>query len=56
MESAAVAIVRRTVEAISDRTLRDRAGDLLDPSFVRHDLVELFPDSEGPGGASDLWR
>jgi len=29
-------------------------ASLLAPSFVRHDLAQLFRDSHGPGGASDF--
>jgi hypothetical protein len=32
------------VDAISDRSIADRAAELLAPSFVRHDLVRLFSD------------
>lgn len=35
--------------AINDRSIGDRAAELLDSFFVRHDLVELCPDSRGPG-------
>jgi hypothetical protein len=37
------------VAAINDRSIGDRAAELLDPSFVRHDLARLFSDSHGPG-------
>jgi len=46
--------VRGAIEAINDRTLRTRAEELLDPGIVRHDLVQLFPDSLGPGGGADF--
>jgi predicted ester cyclase len=46
--------VRGAISAINDRTLRARAQEFLDPSIVRHDLVQLFPDSEGRSGASDF--
>jgi C-1 hydroxylase len=48
------ATVRRAIDAINDRTLRARAEELLDPSIVRHDLVQLFPDSMGTSGGSDF--
>ena len=48
------ATVRGAIDAINDRTLRERAEKLLDPSIVRHDLVQLFPDSEGRSGGSDF--
>jgi C-1 hydroxylase len=48
------ATVRGAIDAINDRTLRARADELLDPSIVRHDLVQLFPDSEGPSGGTDF--
>lgn len=48
------AVVRRAIDAINDRTLRARADELLDPRIVRHDLVHLFPDSEGTVEGSDL--
>ena len=54
MINDAITVVRAAVDAINDRSLGDRAAELLDPSFVRHDLVELFSDSHGPGGASDF--
>jgi hypothetical protein len=40
----------RSRAAIHDRSIGDRAAELLDSSFVRHDLVELFLDSRGPAG------
>jgi C-1 hydroxylase len=46
--------VRAAIEAINDRSLRARAEELLDPSIVRHDLVQLFPDSQGTSGGSDF--
>ena len=54
MDSQVEALARRAIDAINDRTLPARAGELLDPSFVRHDLVQLFPDSEGSRGGSDF--
>jgi predicted ester cyclase len=46
--------VRGVLQAINDRTLPERAGELLEPSIIRHDLVRLFPDSLGASGGSDL--
>jgi predicted ester cyclase len=54
MDSQVEALARRAIDAINDRTLQARAEELLDPSFVRHDLVQLFPDSEGPRSGSDF--
>jgi len=54
MDSEVEAAVRGAVSAINDRNLGTRAKDLLDPSTVRHDLVQLFPDSEGATDASDF--
>jgi predicted ester cyclase len=54
MDSEVQAAVRGAIDAINDRTLRARAEELLDPSIVRHDLVELFPDSQGTSGGSDF--
>ena len=54
VSEAAVAVALKVVGAINDRSLRDRAAELLDPSFVRHDLVQLFPDSKGRSGAADF--
>jgi predicted ester cyclase len=51
---SAEATARAAIDAINDRTLRARAGELLDPLIVRHDLVQLFPDSQGPSGGSDF--
>ncbi len=48
------AVVRAAVGAINDRSIGDRAAELLDPSFIRHDLVELFRDSRGSADASDF--
>jgi hypothetical protein len=45
---------RAVIGAINNRTPRLRAAEFIDPAFVRHDLVEVFPDSRGPGGASDF--
>jgi predicted ester cyclase len=49
---SAEATARAAIDAINDRTLRARAAELLEPSVVRHDLVQLFPDSQGPGGGA----
>jgi predicted ester cyclase len=54
MDSEVEAAVRGAVGAINDRSLRTRAKDLLDPFMVRHDLVQLFPDSKGSTDGSDL--
>ncbi|HEX4217982.1 MAG TPA: ester cyclase [Acidimicrobiales bacterium] len=54
MESEIEAVARGAIEAINDRTLRARAQELLDPSMVRHDLVQLFPDSQGASGGFDF--
>lgn len=54
MDSEVEAAVRGAIDAINDRTLRARAEELLDPFIVRHDLVELFPDSQGASGGSDF--
>jgi predicted ester cyclase len=54
VESEVVAAARGAIEAINDRTLQARAHELLDPSIVRHDLVQLFPDSQGTSGGSDF--
>lgn len=54
MDSEVEATVRRAIGAINNRTLRSEADDLLDPSIVRHDLVQLFPDSKGSRGGSDF--
>jgi len=54
MINDAVTAVRHAVDAINDRSIGDRAAQLLDPAFVRHDLARLFSDSHGPGGASDF--
>ena len=53
MDSQAEALARRAIDAINDRTLAARANELLDPCVVRHDLVQLFPDSDGSEGGSD---
>ena len=52
MTNDAVDAVRKAVDAINERRLGERAAELLAPSFVRHDLVQLFDDSRGPAGAS----
>jgi predicted ester cyclase len=49
---SAEATARAAIDAINDRTLRARAAELLEPSVVCHDLVHLFPDSQGPGGGA----
>jgi predicted ester cyclase len=54
VDSEAKAAARRAIDAINDRTLGARAQELLDPSIVRHDLVQLFPDSQGTSGGSDF--
>lgn len=54
MNSEVEAVVRGAIGAINDRTLKERAEELMAPSIVRHDLVKLFPDSEGMGGGSDF--
>jgi hypothetical protein len=54
MDSEAESVVRRAINAINDRTIQVRAAELLDPSIVRHDLVQLFPDSQGAGAGSDF--
>ena len=54
MESDVEKAARGAIQAINDRTLRARAEELLDPSIVRHDLVQLFPDSQGASGGSDF--
>ena len=54
MKADVEAAVRGAIDAINDRVLRARAEELLDPSIVRHDLVQLFPDSTGTSGGSDF--
>jgi C-1 hydroxylase len=54
MESEVETAVRGAIDAINERTLRARAEELLDPAIVRHDLVQLFPDSQGTSGGSDF--
>jgi predicted ester cyclase len=54
VESEVEVAARRAIDAINDRTLRARADELLDPSIVRHDLAQLFPDSEGTKDGSDF--
>lgn len=54
MKSDVEAVVRGAIDAINDRTLRARAEELLDPSIVRHDLVQMFPDSKGMSGGADF--
>lgn len=54
MRSEVEAIARKAIEAINDRSLPARARELLDPSIVRHDLVQLFPDSQGTGEGTEL--
>jgi predicted ester cyclase len=54
VESEVEVVARAAIEAINDRTLRARAEELMDPSIVRHDLVQLFPDSQGASGGSDF--
>jgi C-1 hydroxylase len=54
LDSEVEAVARGAIDAINDRTIRARAEELLDPSIVRHDLVQLFPDSLGTTGGSDF--
>jgi C-1 hydroxylase len=54
MDSDVESVARGAINAINDRTLGARANELLDPSIVRHDLVQLFPDSYGTGGGADF--
>jgi predicted ester cyclase len=54
MDSDPVAVARRAISAINDRSVAAQAHQLMEPSVVRHDLVRLFPDSEGPTGGSDF--
>jgi predicted ester cyclase len=54
MDTEVASVVRRAIDAINDRTIQVRAAELLDPSIVRHDLVQLFPDSQGAGAGSDF--
>jgi predicted ester cyclase len=54
MDSEVEAAARAVIEAINNRLLQARAQELLDPSIVRHDLVRLFPDSQGASGGSDF--
>ena len=54
MDPELEAAVRRAIDAINDRTLATRAEELLEPSIVRHDLVQLFPDSQGSRGGADF--
>jgi predicted ester cyclase len=54
MINDAVTAVRNAVQAINDRSIGDRAAELLAPSLVRHDLAQLFSDSHGPAGAADF--
>ncbi len=56
MESGLEAAARRTIDAINDRTLQARADELLEPSIVRHDLAQLFPDSEGTQDGSHFFE
>jgi predicted ester cyclase len=56
MDSDVEAVARGAIDAINDRTLGARANELLDPSIVRHDLVQLFPDSYGTSGGADSVR
>jgi len=56
MNSDVEAVARGAIQAINDRTLQARAPELLDPSMVRHDLVQLFPDSRGASEGSDVVR
>jgi predicted ester cyclase len=54
MDPEVEAAVRGAIDAINDRTLRTRADEFLDPSIIRHDLVQLFPDSKGTSDGSDF--
>jgi predicted ester cyclase len=54
MDPDVEAVVRGAIAAINDRTFRERAGELLEPSIVRHDLVKLFPDSHGASSGADV--
>ena len=54
MNSDTEAAVRGAIAAINDRALRARVTELLDASIVRHDLVQLFPDTTGTSGGSDF--
>jgi len=54
MDSEVEAAVRAVVDAINGRTLAAQADQILDPSLVRHDLVQLFPDSKGTSEGSDF--
>jgi predicted ester cyclase len=54
MDSEAESAVRRAINAINDRTIQVRAAELLEPSIVRHDLVQLFLDTQGTGAGSDF--
>jgi C-1 hydroxylase len=54
LDSEVEAVARGAIDAINDRSIRARAQELLDPSIVRHDLVQLFPDSLGIAGGSDF--
>jgi predicted ester cyclase len=54
MDPELEAAVRRAIDAINDRTLPTRAEEVMEPSIVRHDLVQLFPDSQGSRGGSDF--
>jgi predicted ester cyclase len=54
VESEVEEAARGAIKAINDRTLGARAEELLDPSIARHDLVQLFPDSQGASGGSDF--
>src|ERR1700761_9262384 len=56
MDSDVEAVARGAIDAINDRTLRSRADELLDPSIVRHDLAQLFPDSHGRSGGADFFE
>jgi hypothetical protein len=60
MISDAVTAVRAAVDPINDRSLGGRAAEILDPSFIRHDLAQLFRDncwwmSEPSGCGSAHW-
>jgi predicted ester cyclase len=54
MDTDPAAVARRAIAAINDRSVATQANQLMQPSLVRHDLVRLFPDSEGPAAGSDF--
>jgi predicted ester cyclase len=54
MDTDPAAVARRAIRAINDRSVAEQAHQLMEPSMVRHDLVRLFPDGEGPAAGSDF--